>query len=116
VLKEFLRKKKRSPEEKRLIELLTLPIEDFEQKHYRFENATPVDILRHLVEANRLRRADLVDVFGTPSIVSEVLHGKWNLAMSHIVKLSKRFGVSPALFIEKPKATSNGASTDLAIR
>jgi HTH-type transcriptional regulator/antitoxin HigA len=41
---------------------------------------------------------DLVDVFGTESIVSDVLNGKRDLAKDHIRKLSERFGVSPALF------------------
>jgi HTH-type transcriptional regulator/antitoxin HigA len=39
-----------------------------------------------------------VDVFGTESIVSDVLNGKRDLAKDHIRKLSERFGVSPALF------------------
>ena len=60
-----------------------------------------MDIARRLIEANGLRQADLVDVFGTPSVVSEVLNGKRNLAKSHIEELSQCFGVSPDLFFEK---------------
>jgi HTH-type transcriptional regulator/antitoxin HigA len=41
---------------------------------------------------------DLLDVFGTASVVSEVLSGKRELSKAHIVKLSDRFHVSPALF------------------
>jgi HTH-type transcriptional regulator/antitoxin HigA len=99
-LERLLGKRKRTPEERRLIELLTLLIEDFEAKHYSLPAATPRDILRHLMESNGLRQADLVSVFGTASIASEVLSGKRRLAKSHIEKLSRRFNVSPELFFE----------------
>ena len=40
----------------------------------------------------------LADVFGTPSIVSEVLSGKREPNKDHIKGLSRRFDVSPELF------------------
>jgi HTH-type transcriptional regulator/antitoxin HigA len=49
--------------------------------------------------ANDLKQKDLVDIFGTSSIVSEVLHGKRQLTTEHIRRLSERFHVSPELFI-----------------
>jgi HTH-type transcriptional regulator/antitoxin HigA len=48
--------------------------------------------------ANDLKQRDLLDVFGTPSIVSEVLHGERRLTTEHIRTLSKRFHVSPEVF------------------
>jgi HTH-type transcriptional regulator/antitoxin HigA len=88
-------------EEEKLSELLTLLIEDFENKHYQLKAASPVDIVRELMEANNLRQADLLDVFGTASVVSEVLNGKRDLSKAHIQKLSSRFHVSPELFFAK---------------
>ena len=90
---------KLTPAEQRLAELLTLLIEDFEEKAYALEPASPVEILRELMDANNLRQKDLVDVFGTPSIVSEVLNGKRGLTIEHIKKLSGRFHVSAEVFI-----------------
>ena len=55
------------------------------------------------MDANGLRQADLVDVFGSPSVVSEVLRGKRDLAKSHIERLSRRFHVSPGLFFESSR-------------
>ena len=43
-------------------------------------------------------QVDLLDVFGTPSVVSEVLQGKRELSKTHIARLSARFHLSPALF------------------
>jgi HTH-type transcriptional regulator / antitoxin HigA len=85
--------------ERRLAELLTLLIEDFEEKHYALKAASPVEVLNELVSANNLKQKDLVDVFGTPSIVSEVLHGKRQLTTEHIRRLSRRFHVSPEVLI-----------------
>lgn len=84
--------------EKELAELLTLLIEDFEEKRYRLPRAKPLDVLRFLMQQHGLLQKDLVDVFGTPSIVSEVLHGKRELNKEQIARLSARFHVSPELF------------------
>jgi HTH-type transcriptional regulator/antitoxin HigA len=98
-LEGLLRKNQRTAEEKRLAELLTLLIEEYEQQRYALpRTAGPVDILRHLMDANGLRQVDLLDVFGTASIVSEVLGGKRELSKAHIAKLSERFHISPELF------------------
>ena len=84
--------------EKELAELLTLLIEDFEEKRYRLPRGKPLDVLRFLMEQHHLQQKDLADVFGTPSIVSEVLNGKRELNKAQIGRLSARFHVSPELF------------------
>ena len=85
--------------ERRMADLLTLLIEDFEEKHYALKASGPVGVLNELMLANGLKQKDMLDVFGTPSIVSEVLHGKRQLTTEHIRRLSRRFHVSPEVFI-----------------
>ncbi len=87
-----------TPEEKDLADLLTLLIEDFEEKHYQLPKASPLEAITFLMDQHGLKQKDLVDVFATPSIVSEVLSGKRDLNKDHISRLSKRFRVSPELF------------------
>lgn len=87
-----------TPAQRKLIELLTVLVEHYESKHYPVPNAGPLDIIRHLMEEHHLRQKDLVDVFGTESIVSDVLNGKRDLTKDHIARLSARFQVSPAVF------------------
>ena len=87
-----------SKEEKQLAELLTLLIEEFEERNYALPKASPREVLEFLMEQNGLRQADLLDVFKTRSIASEVLSGKRELTKEHIRKLSVRFHVSPAVF------------------
>jgi HTH-type transcriptional regulator/antitoxin HigA len=92
------RSKTLTPAEKDLAQLLTLLIEDFEERQYQLPRAKPLEVLRFLMDQHGLRQKDLLDVFATPSIVSEVLSGKRELNEDHIKRLSKRFHVSPELF------------------
>jgi HTH-type transcriptional regulator / antitoxin HigA len=92
------RNRKLSTAEKELAELLTLLIEDFEEKHYRLPHSSPLAVLQFLMEQHSLKQKDLVDVFGSPSIVSEVLSGKHEINKDHIRRLAVRFRVSPELF------------------
>jgi len=99
MLEELDRKGSRmSAAERRMAELLTLLIEDFEERHYALQPSSPIDVLNELMLANNLKQKDLLDVFGTPSIASEVLSGKRKLNAEHIRKLSRRFKVSPEVF------------------
>jgi HTH-type transcriptional regulator/antitoxin HigA len=86
-----------SEEEKYASVLMTL-IEDYEGKQHAISEASPLEVLRALIDANNLRQKDLVPIFGSESIVSEVLNGKREINKRHIEKLSKRFRVSPVVF------------------
>jgi HTH-type transcriptional regulator / antitoxin HigA len=97
-LEELTTQKVVGPAQDKLIALLTLLVEEYEDKRYPLPDAGPLDVIRHLMEANNLRQKDLTDVFGTESIVSAVLNGKRDLAKEHIRRLSARFRVSPAIF------------------
>ncbi len=94
-------RKQLTPEEEQLAELLALLIEDFEVRHYQLQAAEPVEIVRELMAANGLKQADLLDIFGTRSVASEVLSGKRDLSKAHIERLSRRFHVSPEVFFLK---------------
>jgi len=92
------KEEKLSAAERRLAELLTVLIEDFEEEAYALKPARPIEVLRELIDSNGLKQKDLLDIFGTPSIVSEVLREKRGLTVEHIRKLSQRFHVSPEVF------------------
>jgi HTH-type transcriptional regulator/antitoxin HigA len=79
--------------EREFAELLTLLIEDFESKHSTLPKASPVDVVRFLMEQHELRQKDLLDVFGSASVASEVLSGKRELSKEHIRRLADRFSV-----------------------
>jgi len=98
-LEKLADKTRPSAAERQLVELLTVLIEAFEEKHYSpTRQSSAVEVLQELMAANDLKQKDLADIFGTPSIVSEVMHGKRSMTTGHIQKLSERFHVSPELF------------------
>ena len=96
ILEQMERRSDLDEDEKQFAELLTVLIENFEEKLYELRPSTPLEVIAELMDANDLRQKDLVDVFGTESVVSEVLNGKREL--NHIKRLSTRFNVSPELF------------------
>ncbi|EMT0827749.1 helix-turn-helix domain-containing protein [Salmonella enterica] len=65
-------------------------------------NAIPAGlaILRTLMDQYKLTTSDFQNEIGSKSMVSRVLNGKRNLSVDHIKKLSARFGISPASFID----------------
>jgi len=87
-----------SPAERQLLKLLTLLIEDYEEKHYELPKASPLGMIAFLMQQHELKQKDLTDIFGAPSITSEVLNGKRELNKEQIRRLSTRFHVSPELF------------------
>jgi HTH-type transcriptional regulator/antitoxin HigA len=98
VLDKLANKNNPTREEEKYAEVLMTLIEAYEEEHHSIPDASPVVVLRTLMDANDLRQKDLVPVFGSESIVSEILHKKRSLNRAHIEKLSKRFHVSPAVF------------------
>src|ERR1700674_5588263 len=98
VLDKLASKDNPTNEEEKYAEVLITLIEAYEEEHHSIPDASPVEVLRTLMDANDLRQKDLAPIFGSESIVSEVLHKKRDLNRAHIEKLSKRFIISPAVF------------------
>src|ERR1700721_1399653 len=92
---EYKRSAKLTRAQKKQAELLRLLIADFESKRYELPRAKPLEVVRFLMDQHKLKQKDLVDVFGTRSIVSEALSGKRNLNKEHTARPSQRVSVSP---------------------
>jgi HTH-type transcriptional regulator/antitoxin HigA len=88
-----------TPEESELAELLTVLIEEYEERRYPIRKAGPKQTLQHLMEARNLTQKDLWKVFGSKGITSEVFHGKRSISKAQAKKLAAFFHVSAALFI-----------------
>lgn len=88
-----------SPEEDKLLELLALLVEEYEDKHYPIPEAKPNEILKMLMSEHDLKQSDLLDVFGSSGIASEVVNGKRSISKAQAKKLAERFKVSVELFI-----------------
>ena len=88
-----------TPEEREYSKLLTVLIEAFEEANYALEGSTPDSRLRSLMEAHGLRQPDLLDVFGSRGIASEVVSGKRAISKTQAKKLAELFHVPADLFL-----------------
>lgn len=88
-----------SREEKELAELLTVLIEDYEERRHPIPKASPQQTLQHLMEGRNLTQKDLWRIFGSKGITSEVFHGKRSVSKTQAKKLAAFFHVSADLFI-----------------
>ncbi len=89
----------RSVEERELSKLLTALVEGFEERNYLLQKATPLEALQELMSARDMKQVDLIPLFGSKGIVSEVINGKRELSKTHIRAVAAFFNVSPELFI-----------------
>jgi HTH-type transcriptional regulator/antitoxin HigA len=93
------RQKARTPEEDTLLDLLLKLIDDYQEKNSIIPKLEPREALEYLMEVNNLRQADLVEVFGSRSRVSDAVTGKRAISKDQAKRLGEYFCVSPALFI-----------------
>lgn len=89
----------RTPEQDELLDLLVVLVKKFEDEYYPIDDASPHDILLHLMEENNLKQADLVGVLGSRGVVSEVVNGKRQISKNQAKALSDFFHVDVGLFI-----------------
>jgi HTH-type transcriptional regulator / antitoxin HigA len=87
-------------EQLQLMQLLVSLIEQFEEQHYQLHPSTPHQVLTELVLQRGLKQKDLVPLFGSQGIASEVLNGKRSISKSQAKALGDFFHVSPALFLD----------------
>ncbi len=89
-----------SPEEDKLFNLLANLLEDYERRTLPpLEESSPRETLKFLMAENNLRQTDLADVFGTQSVVSEVLKGKREITRNQAKALAQRFSLHVEAFI-----------------
>jgi len=88
-----------SPEEEKLLKLLARLIEDFEEQYYHPGEATPLEVLQHLMESRGAKQNHLWEIFGSKGIASEVLNGKRGISKTHARALADYFHVPADLFI-----------------
>jgi HTH-type transcriptional regulator/antitoxin HigA len=88
-----------SPEELRLLELLGVLAEEFEAQAYPLPDVPPHEMLKFMLAERGLRQKDLLPVFGSEGIISEVINGKRSITAKQAKSLAGFFQVSAALFI-----------------
>jgi HTH-type transcriptional regulator/antitoxin HigA len=85
-------------EEGRLLELLGLLVEEYEDRVHPLPKADPGEMLRYLLAEKRMEPRDVADIVPR-SRISEILSGKRSISKSQAKRLAERFHVSVDLFI-----------------
>ena len=88
-----------TPEQERLLDLLTLLIETYDEEHYQIPDAAPHEVIQLLMQERGLRNKDLEPALGSRGVTSEVISGKRRPSRAQIKKLAEFFGVAPEVFI-----------------
>lgn len=96
---EPLMSRELTPEEVKLFDLLVKLVEDFEERHYPMGESSPTEILKFLMAQRGLRQRDIVHLFGSSGVASEVINGKRAISKNQAKSLAEFFRVSPELFI-----------------
>ncbi|MEK7833838.1 MAG: transcriptional regulator [Acidobacteriota bacterium] len=87
-----------SPEEDRLLDLLSTLAENWEEAHHAIPEAPSHRILQHYLQIRGLRQIDLQPIFGSRSITSAIVNGKRSINPEQAKQLGSLFGTSPAIF------------------
>jgi len=81
------------------IDLLTLLIEKWDTEHSTLSESNPIELLNSLMQDNKLKAKDLVDILGvSKGLVSDILNYKKGLSKEVIRLLSGYFSVSQEAF------------------
>jgi HTH-type transcriptional regulator/antitoxin HigA len=103
IIDSLLDRPQLSLDERDYLNLLGTLVYEYEEKHVHIPDIYGVELLKVLIDEFGLRQKDLVPIFKTESIVSEVLRGQRKLTVEHIQKLANFFHISPAAFFESAK-------------
>jgi HTH-type transcriptional regulator / antitoxin HigA len=99
VIDSLLDRTELTPEESDYLNVLGTLVFDYEQKNETIADIYGVELLKVLIAERNLRQKDLISVFKTESIVSDILNGKRQLTIRHIQELAQFFNLSPAVFL-----------------
>ena len=81
-----------------LMETVGNLVDSYEREYEPEYQGDPIDALRYLMEEHNLKQSDLEEL-GSQGVVSEILARKRELNIRQVNLLSKRFNVSPAVFV-----------------
>lgn len=112
---ELLTLPSRTPAQDDYLDLLSDLVRAWEDAHVPIPRLAGTELVRVLLAERGLPQRALSPIFGTPSIVSEVLSGRRELQRRHIQELATFFQVSPAAFFPVVPA-AGGAAPSTASR
>jgi HTH-type transcriptional regulator/antitoxin HigA len=84
------------------LELLATLVAQYESQMYPAPEASPADVLEHLIDERGLTNAELARATGIPrQTITNIVKGDRGISKANAIKLAKYFQVSPELFLAK---------------
>lgn len=86
-------------------EILSLLIENYENKYYPIEAPDPIEAIKIRMEEMNLKQKDLIGIIGGKSRVSEILNKKKKLTVEMIRDLERILNISASVLVSKYQLT-----------
>jgi len=83
-----------------LIEAMASAAQNYEKDQIDSLRGGALASLKYLIKLHGVRQAELREI-GSQGVVSEILNGKRTLTLRHVRELSKKFNVSPNVFVQE---------------
>ena len=80
-------------------EILSLLIDNYENKHYPIDSPDPIEAIKIRMEEMNLKQKDLVGIIGGKSRVSEILNKKKKLTVEMIRELEQILHISASVLV-----------------
>ena len=88
--------------ESETLEILSLLIHEYEQKHHKIEPLSPIDALKYEMEQQRLTQTGLAKKFGmSKSSISEIINEKKQMSVKLMKYLHHDLGISAKTLLAK---------------
>lgn len=91
-------------------EVLSLLLENYEDKHYAIAAPDPVEAIKIRMEEMKLRQKDLVGVIGGKSRVSEILNRKKRLTVEMIRTLERLLHIPASVLVQDYRLVDEAGS------
>lgn len=73
--------------------LISMLVEEYEEVHHAMDDASPLEVIKFMMDMKGIRQKDLIGVLGGKSNVSRILNGSRSLTIDRVDALSKILGI-----------------------
>ncbi|CAN5648863.1 hypothetical protein BH10BAC5_BH10BAC5_03350 [soil metagenome] len=84
-----------------MFEILSLLIENYESKNYKFDAPDPIEAIKFRMEQMGYNQKDLSEMIGSKSRVSEVLNRKRKLTLPMVRNIHKMLNIPTEVLIRE---------------
>ncbi len=85
--------------EGRMVEVLAILVEKYEDEHFPIEAPTPIEAIKFRMEQLGMSNTDLAKIIGNPARVSEIFNGKRNLSVKMMKVLYRKLQVPAEILL-----------------